>query len=314
MEQQIQSPAIAYSLTTTAICKFVALAVCVNKEAIKRGGEAAANPPLEIYDAVCADDGYGLLVDKEFTKNYTVKYNILVKEKDKNNSDVFSYFGFVAVSNNNNDCVIAFRGTQNTYEIEKDKDVAPVLFDSRDRECGQVPRGFHDIFINAYAVPINFSKDFRYPLNDFALHLLRHIDDVNYKAITMTGHSLGAIMATYFTAFAASAQSYDFHLYTFASPKTGDDKFAYFFPSYILTESIRVVNEMDDVPNRPNKQDIDFDYTHITSQKLSFTSDGDLSIKSGNICAHQLPVYLYLLEGSKNPDILKVKNFEDCKK
>ena len=69
--------------------------------------------------------------------------------------------------------------------------------------------------------------------------------------IYITGHSLGGAIAT-FAAADLYSLSKDLTLYTFGSPRVGDDGFARYFDS-IVPDTFRVVNNEDLVPHLPQR-------------------------------------------------------------
>ncbi|MBO9729374.1 MAG: lipase family protein [Chitinophaga sp.] len=317
MEPQVASAAISYSEATT-IGGFVAIAAGLNK----KGKKKDFNPSLQDYQDIVSDPDYKLLLDPDFLDKYTVKYNIQVPEND-NGSDVWSYFGFIASHNTSGDYVIAIRGTQNGFEASRDDDFFPVPFHEYNNQ-GLVPQGFRIIFETAQVISLpGAANPKKVMLNKFAADLVKNLNLTGKQRITVTGHSLGAAVATYFAAVATLSlkKALNLCLYTFASPKAGDKKFVSLLNDS-LAESIRIYNAEDKVPNLPVWNGPQNDsYVHVTGGiGIDSTKDPNVNhedtTKEGLGCAHQLPVYMYLLAkigGDNNPGIISAGNDRRCR-
>jgi triacylglycerol lipase len=108
------------------------------------------------------------------------------------------------------------------------------------------------------------------------------------QVIEVTGHSLGAALATLYVAQNAAAGLVTTPLIcTFASPRVGDPTFATTFNQLGLT-SWRIVNELDLVPNFPF-----FGFQHIDT--LHLYNSGS-SVTWSLTCWHSLSTYLHLLD------------------
>ena len=320
MEPQVKSSAISYS-EATSICGVVAIAVGINKKAMKKGGNPDPNPSLDAYKDICADPTYTLLLDPAFLKKYSILYNIQVQERHKL-SDVWSYFGFIAQHKISKNYVIAIRGTQNNFETLADEDIIPTVFKEYNNQ-GRVPQGFYKIFETSRIVslPEDTSPITPVSLSKLASDPGKYMNGAGQQRITVTGHSLGAAVATYFAAAATVKQGTKFNLslYTFASPMTGDQKFTSYASSNIA-QSVRIYNAEDAVPNLPVWiEDNNNIYTHVTGGfKIDSTGDQNINHDSttGFGCPHQLPVYMYLLEqldDNYNPDIISAGDDARCR-
>lgn len=320
MEPQVQSSAISYS-EATSICGFVAIAVGINKKATKNAGNPDPNPSLDAYNDICADPSYKLLLDPGFLKRYKVLYNIQAQEK-KNLLNVWSYFGFIAQHKTSKNYVIAIRGTQNDFETLADEDIIPTEFKEYNNQA-RVPKGFYKIFESSRIVslPEDASPIAPVSLSKLAADPGKYMSGAGQQQVVVTGHSLGAAVATYFAAAATARLGLKFNLWlcTFASPMTGDKKFTS-NASGSIAKSDRIFNAEDTVPNLPivleDKTNI---YTHVTGG-IRIDSTGDQNInhdtKTGFGCPHQLPVYIYLLEkldDNYNPDIISAGDDARCR-
>eukprot|EP01129_Flabellula_baltica_P005981 TRINITY_DN2202_c0_g1_i1.p1 TRINITY_DN2202_c0_g1~~TRINITY_DN2202_c0_g1_i1.p1 ORF type:complete len:283 (-),score=60.97 TRINITY_DN2202_c0_g1_i1:27-875(-) len=93
-----------------------------------------------------------------------------------------------------------------------------------------------------------------------ALEKLVHQNGIN--RIVLTGHSLGAGMATICAADIALKKLVDnVELYTFGSPRVGNPTFAYYLSKSI--ESYRVTNKEDIIPHLPQ---IIWNYRHVATE------------------------------------------------
>jgi hypothetical protein len=107
-------------------------------------------------------------------------------------------------------------------------------------------------------------------------------------SIEVTGHSLGAALATLYVAENANAGLVRTPMIcTFASPRVGDPTFATKF-NQLGNTSWRVVNELDVVPNLPF-----FGFEHVDT--LHLYNSGS-SVNWSLTCWHSLNTYLYLLD------------------
>ncbi len=156
----------------------------------------------------------------------------------------------------NDDCVvICFRGTE-VREIED------WITDTRMELVagpmgGMVHGGFYDALSKVWHV---------------VDALLRRLDPQGRKAVFLTGHSLGAALATL-----AAARWHDIGrhvnaVYTFGQPRTGDHAFARNFNFAFMPTTFRIVNQNDLVTRIPPRS---FGYSHLGTFKY-ITSDGQL--------------------------------------
>lgn len=315
MEPQVTSAAITYS-EAISTCGFVAIAVGINKKA-KKGD---FNPSLAAYTDIVSDPAYSLLLDTSFLIKYSVRYNIQVQEND-NGSNIWSYFGFIAQHKTSGNYVIVFRGTQNDFEYSADKKIALVQFNEIYNKTGLVAQGFYSIFQSGRIVLPGDNTFKPVSLSQLAADPQKYMPATgDQKRITVTGHSLGATVATYFAAAAAFKLGKYLYLDTFASPMTGNKTFTSSV-STSIGESTRIYNEEDAVPKLPVLLDLKGNniYTHVTGGfKIDSTNNPNVNHnpQTGRACAHQLPVYRYLLEqlnGNDNPDIISAGDDARCR-
>jgi kumamolisin len=115
-------------------------------------------------------------------------------------------------------------------------------------------------------------------------------------SIEVTGHSLGAALATLYTIEnARTDQISSPRICTFASPLVGDATFVAAFNSLALT-SWRVVNQRDVVPKLPPEI---LGFRHVDTLQ-SFDSAG--RVKPSLLCWHAMATYLSLIDPTNPPD------------
>lgn len=121
--------------------------------------------------------------------------------------------------------VVAFRGTEEPADWLHDIDAGFIKYDP-----GRIHRGFANALLEVFI--------------DIIVALRKMRD--NAQEILVTGHSLGAALAT--LAFIGLEGH---HLVTFGSPRIGDKKFARWFNAEHRGLAIRFVNNNDIVPRTP---------------------------------------------------------------
>ncbi|MDP6554473.1 MAG: lipase family protein [Pirellulaceae bacterium] len=157
----------------------------------------------------------------------------------------------------NDDCVlVCFRGT----EVGE---IGDWITDTRMKLVagpmnGKVHAGFYDALSKVWQV-----------VDD----ILRRLDPRGSKAVFLTGHSLGAALATL-----AAARWHDIGrrvkaVYTFGQPRTGDHSFARNFNFAFMAATFRIVNQNDLVTRIPPRS---FGYSHLGTFKY-ITSNGQLA-------------------------------------
>jgi triacylglycerol lipase len=222
----------------------------------------------------------------------------------------WTFYGLIAQETAKpNGFVLAIRGTENLTEWWDDlTSTVPVPL----KDFGQVAYGFNRIYqtlrvvdaapsqtLNAQAAP--------QPTGTFAQQVAaavrRHaalgqpLDRATPEAagpvmsIEVTGHSLGAALATLYVAEnVGSSQVATPFICTFASPRVGDATFAVKFGQLGIT-SWRIVNELDIVPKL-----LFLGFTHV-AEEHAYNSGA--SVNWSLACWHDLATYLNLLDPSQ---------------
>lgn len=197
--------------------------------------------------AVCSQT-YAQFADPDgsFTvpKNYSVRHVI----RGKNLEYVREPFGFILESPQ--EIILAFRGTSSAVNWISDLIATQIRFKYVKEKC-LTHQGFTDIYASCrrgiLSALAEMPKD---------------------KALFVTGHSLGAALATLCAVDLAAGNSRTPWLYTFGSPRVGDPAFAKAAAAYV-PGSFRVANPLDAVTHVPPsvwklpKRDKRYYYSHV---------------------------------------------------
>ncbi|MDQ0192824.1 hypothetical protein J2T20_001173 [Paenibacillus wynnii] len=186
-------------------------------------------------------------------QNYSVNYTI--QAKSINNE--WERFGFIIESPQ--EIIVAFRGTSSTTDWISDIIASQKSFKYIKEDC-LTHRGFTDIYSTAR--------------NGILSALTKLSTD---KTLYITGHSLGAALATLCAVDIAANTAYSSpNLFTFGSPRVGDPAFAKAFTKYVRN-SYRIANPFDVVTHAPPsiyklpKREKKYYYSHVqTLSSLTF--------------------------------------------
>lgn len=175
------------------------------------------------------------------------------------------------------DVFIAIRGTSTIWEWVQDLKFFPKPFSN-------VPGGglTDDGFTHMYQ---SFSFQ---PLANPGVFIEDLAGSLSSQAkVIITGHSLGAALATLLALDLSAHSKFPLKVYTLASPRVGDHTFKSVFDTTIL-DCFRVVNRLDIVPKTPPP----LLYFHV--------GDESEAVPTGQVCGtipceHHLTTYLNLL-------------------
>ena len=224
------------------------------------------------------------------------------------------FYGFIAQSMTDaSQFVLAIRGTSNGVEWWDDVN-AVIKVPFKVPGCGSVGAGFARIYdtlevierpTGAATSPVvaqslksigGFCQQVAALVRRHAAATVRATGRDTSGSIEITGHSLGAALATLYTLENALTDKIpNPGLCTFASPFVGDSTFAGAFNGLGLT-SWRIVNAPDIVPNLPPEI---LGFTHINTLQL-YNSSGN--VQPSLSCWHALATYLSLIDPTLQPD------------
>lgn len=188
-------------------------------------------------------------------------YTLVTGFTGQDQQKITATYGFVAESAAA--VVVAFRGTQTTTEWITDADVSFTRFPFAPG-AGYTHAGFTGLYAS---------------MRDQILRGLRRVSAG--RPLYITGHSLGAALATLHALDVAANLRVPSLMYNFASPRVGDGRFAARYDEAVKA-SIRFVNTADIVPRLPSTVT---GYTHV-NMPWNFTAD--TGTRTGN---HALRTY-----------------------
>ena len=199
---------------------------------------------------------------------YKIKQKFYVYEIQNDNISKEVPFGFIATKDDNKDIYVCFRGTRGAPEWKNDATIELVPCSFLSGQDIKVHKGFQD----EYTV----NNDFKGSLQKQVLDYLNSLPNFpsSYDNLWVTGHSLGAALATLAVADIVNNTIHTgAKMYNFGSPLVGNQSFVDFFKSKIGTSncntannsldnscSWRVVNINDAVPTIPPPR---LGYVHV---------------------------------------------------
>jgi Lipase (class 3) len=190
-------------------------------------------------------------------------------------------FGFIAKGPAPaNDFVVAIRGTASIWEWIQDARYLKVTCPFA-QGAGQTEDGFTDVYMSL-VVASNGSLP---RLVDVLKALFAATPGAT---LTITGHSLGASLATLLALDVKENAGIAPSVVTFASPLVGDAQFTLTYNTEVL-DTWRIANRVDLVPKVPP---VFWGYDEV-NQLFPVNSFG--KVKLVPACAHHLTTYLYLL-------------------
>ena len=210
--------------------------------------------------------------------------NDLATESNDARRELVVSIGYVAQDDAGN-VVVAIRGTHGIHEWLHDFRYfavpCPFLPDA-----GHTEDGFTEVYMS---LRVGSHKDS--PRIRDAIAAMSFPQPV--ESLTICGHSLGAALATLLALdLAANTQYKDVSLFTYASPRTGDSRFAEVFNQYV-PKTIRIANQSDLITEVPP----DFlgrisQYRHV--EATAVLDPGD-AVGKHILCMHHLTTYLHLM-------------------
>jgi triacylglycerol lipase len=224
--------------------------------------------------------------------------------------------GFVLLSEESGDLVVAIRGTQTDQEWAMNRDAELVPHASC--KAGQVHSGFLNLAKSVKITVVepnpNSFRKFGFRTFDF-LNGIKYLKEKNQglvRQVRIMGHSLGgalSILLGYQGVAEGVLNPETTSITTFGSPRVGDKAFAKCFDDQYWRSVIRVVSTYDTVPNLPPKS---FGYAHVKGEflppKLASLAEDDK--RKGLLCAHYCTSYTTLFSDIATMEALKDV---DCK-
>jgi len=228
--------------------------------------------------------------------------NDLATESNMTRRELIVSIGYVAQDDAGN-VVVAIRGTAGIHEWINDcryfAVACPFLPDAGDTEDG-----FTEVYMSL-----------RVGAQHGAPRLRDALAEMNFprplKSLTLCGHSLGASLATLLALdLVANTQFKDLSVYTFASPRTGDIRFAEVFNRFV-PKTYRIANLLDRITDVPP----DFLGHKTQYQHVEATSELDPGHGVGHhiFCMHLLTTYLHLMAAQAGLSIDEYPLSELCR-
>jgi triacylglycerol lipase len=213
-------------------------------------------------------------------KSYKVLNTVYANDLATNKSIGLQHFvtiGVVAVNEADpTDVVIALRGTSDILDWLQDLKFLQTPFPNV-LSAGNTEDGFTAMYLSFSLEPAA-GEPFLQQLTTLKL---------DPKAtVTVTGHSLGAALATLLALDLAAHSDQPVVLYTHASPRVGDLSFMHLFNN-IVPRAYRIHNRLDVVTKTPPP----LFYFHVGDDTELIPTD----IKFDLLCEHELTSYLHML-------------------
>ncbi|WMT42161.1 lipase family protein [Paenibacillus sp. D2_2] len=178
-----------------------------------------------------------------------LNYSITDTIEAKSIIDIWEPFGFILESPH--EIIVAFRGTSSTTNWISDIIASQKKFKYVKENC-LTHRGFTDIYSSARSQ---------------IMSTLAKLS--SNKALYVTGHSLGAALATLCAIDIAANTDFDSpYLFTYGAPRVGDPSFSKAFTKYVRS-SYRIANGFDVVTHAPPtiyklpKREKKYYYSHV---------------------------------------------------
>nr|WP_310829188.1 lipase family protein [Paenibacillus typhae] len=192
--------------------------------------------------------------------NYSLQYTIMAKSV----GNIWERFGFILESPE--EIIIAFRGTSSTTNWISDIIASQKRFKYIKEDC-LTHRGFTDIYSSARSEIIS---------------VLAGLPPG--KILIITGHSLGAALATLCAVDVAANTVFSSPLlYTYGSPRVGDPAFKKAFTMYVRS-SYRIANTFDAVTYAPPtiyklpKREKRYYYSHVPALNTLTFQNGAIGL------------------------------------
>ncbi|HYL62570.1 MAG TPA: lipase family protein [Candidatus Methylomirabilis sp.] len=206
--------------------------------------------------------------------------------------------GLILQAQSSGEAIVAIRGTMGIREWLQDaraeiRPFTPVA------GAGNTEIGFTEMYLS---MTVGQGKG--------ASPIVKSLEAIPWKqpvtSLVICGHSLGGALATLFALDAAAHAPAPFNspvVYTYASPRAGDDGFCAKYSQLVAT-TFRIVDNVDVVPQLPP----DPPYKHVAPRiKLDSLTliPPRVRLQPNPICWHVMPSYLYLMSLVAGGAVLK---------
>ena len=201
-------------------------------------------------------------------------------------------------SQSGGEAVVAIRGTMGVKEWLQDAKFAMEPF-TPVADAGNTEIGFTDVYRSMTAGQGGGAQPI---VKSLAIIPWRQ----SVTSLVICGHSLGGALATLLALDTAAHAPAPFNhpvVYTYASPRTGDGKFAKRY-GQLVTATFRIVDNVDVVPQFPAEPP----YKHVTPRiKLDSLTliPPRVRLQPNPVCWHVMQSYLYLMSLAAGGTVLK---------
>ena len=227
--------------------------------------------------AVVTDAGAPVIPGKNYSVLRTIYANDLATDSNPGRAQGLVTMGIIARNDADpTDVFVAIRGTEGVWEWLQDFKFLPVPF-PKVAGAGLTEDGFTSMYLS-FSLTLGPTPTF---MADVEALL-----PANAK-VTVTGHSLGAALATLFALDMSVNTKFQTTAYTLASPRVGDLTFHNLF-NHVVPDAFRVANRLDIVPKTPPP----LFYFHVGDEtELIPPSNLKFDLK----CEHNILSYLNML-------------------
>ena len=229
--------------------------------------------------SVVTSNGLPVIPGKTYNVLKTIYSNDLATDISPQRPQLEGYKTIGIIAQNaadDTDIFIAVRGTEGIWEWLQDFKFGIRSFPNVPGS-GLTEDGFTDMYLSFSLTP-SPSSTF---MNDVAALLPPN------AMVTVTGHSLGAALATLLALDMAVNTKFPIGLYTLASPRVGDLSFHNLF-NHIVQNAYRIANRLDIVPKTPPP----LLYFHVGDETDLIPSS---AMKFDLACEHHLTSYFNML-------------------
>jgi len=231
---------------------------------------------------------YGTSVNVTYTAVTTFYGNDLATDKNPTRGNDVVSFGFIAQDPAGN-VVVAIRGTEGIYEWLQDASFLSIKCPFL-AGAGQTEDGFTAVYSSLQSAA-----------GPTGVPLVKALAGLPYPktptSLTICGHSLGGALAKLLALdVAANAKFLQPTVYTYASPRAGNDSFVDTY-NQVVPNTCRVASRLDLVPKVPLPPFYGHPLTPLELNPM-------LKVKLDLLCQHHLTTYMHLLSKQGSGPVL----------